>query len=165
MGTLVNRSFSPWRFISSWLYTGRECYAEASTTSNSNESNVKLLTTAAIVDNLAKKVDECPLNRDRLVLFAYNWDRESCLLCGVVTCPLFRGCLSIEVNGRTVGIFGIVRYIWVSAFEGCQLSGVGSTPRAKRKCVYSHFWTSEMPSYRACVFAVQTIESFFYVYE
>ena len=26
-------------------------------------SNVKLLTTAAMVDNLAKKVDECPLNR------------------------------------------------------------------------------------------------------
>ena len=40
-------------------------YPEASTTTNSNESNVKLLTTAAMVDNLAKKVDECPLNRDR----------------------------------------------------------------------------------------------------
>ena len=37
---------------------------EASTTNNSNESNVKLLTTAAMVDNLAKKVNECPLNRD-----------------------------------------------------------------------------------------------------
>ena len=47
------------------LYAGRECYPEASTTNNSNESNVKLLTTAAMVDNLAKKVDECPLNRDR----------------------------------------------------------------------------------------------------
>ena len=47
------------------LYAGRECYPEASTTSNSNESNVKLLTTAAMVDNPAKKVDECPLNRDR----------------------------------------------------------------------------------------------------
>ena len=40
-------------------------YPEASTTSNSNESNVKLLTTAAMVENLAKKVEECPLNRDR----------------------------------------------------------------------------------------------------
>ena len=29
----------------------------------------------------------------------------------VVGCPLFRGCLSIEVNGRTVGTFRIVRYI------------------------------------------------------
>ena len=40
------------------LYAGRECYPEASTTSNSNESNV---TTAVMVDNLAKKVDKCPL--------------------------------------------------------------------------------------------------------
>ena len=40
-------------------------YPEASTTSNSNESNVKLLTTAAMMENLAKKVEECPLNRDR----------------------------------------------------------------------------------------------------
>ena len=30
------------------------------TTSN---STIKLLTTAAMVDNLAEKVDECPLNR------------------------------------------------------------------------------------------------------
>ena len=64
-----------------------------------------------MVDNLAKKVDECPLNRDRQVLFAYIWDRESCPLYGVAGCPLFRGYLSIEVNGRTVGTFGIVRYI------------------------------------------------------
>ena len=36
----------------------------------------------------------------------------------------FRG-LSIEVNGRTVGTFGIVRYILrVSAVQGCLLSGV-----------------------------------------
>jgi len=47
------------------LYADRECYPEASTTSNSNESNVNLLTTAAMVDNLAEKVDECPLNRDQ----------------------------------------------------------------------------------------------------
>ena len=79
--------------------------------SNSNESNVSLLTTAVMVDNLAKKVDKCPLNRDRQVLFAYDWDRESCPLYGVAGCPLFRGCLSIEVNGRTVRTFGIVRYI------------------------------------------------------
>ena len=26
-------------------------------------------------------------------------------------CPLFRGCLSIEANGKTVGTFGIVSYI------------------------------------------------------
>ena len=45
------------------------------------------------------------------MLFAYNWDRESYPLYGVAECPLFRGCLSTEVNGRTVGTFGIVRYI------------------------------------------------------
>ena len=28
-------------------------------------TNVKLLTTVAMVDNLAEKVDECPLNRGR----------------------------------------------------------------------------------------------------
>jgi len=93
------------------LYGDRECYPEASTTSNSNESNVKLLTTAVMVDNLAEKVEECALNRDHEVLFAYNWDRESCPLHRVTRCPLFRDFLSIEVNGRTVGTFRIVRYI------------------------------------------------------
>ena len=29
----------------------------------------------------------------------------------VVVCPLFRDCLSIEVNGRTVGSFRIVCYV------------------------------------------------------
>ena len=33
----------------------------------------------------------------------YNWDRKNCPLYGVAGCPLSRGCLSIEVNGRTVG--------------------------------------------------------------
>ena len=106
------------------LYAGRECYPEASTTSNSNKSNVKLLTTAAMVDNLAKKVDECPLNCDRYVLFVYNWDRESCPLYRIARCPLFRGCLSIEVNGRTVRTLELSIISWVSAFEGCLLSGV-----------------------------------------
>ena len=35
-------------------------------------SNGKLLTTATMVDNLAKKVENCPLNRSCQVLFAYN---------------------------------------------------------------------------------------------
>ena len=30
---------------------------------------------------------------------------QKCPLYGVAGCPLFRGCLSIEVNGRTVGTF------------------------------------------------------------
>ena len=45
------------------------------------------------------------------VLFVYNWDRESCPLYRVVECPLFKGYLSIEVNGKTVGIFRNVHYI------------------------------------------------------
>ena len=72
-----------------------------------------------MVDNLAEKIDECPLNRSRVVLFAYSWDRESCPLYGVAGCPLFRGCLSIEVNGRAVRTFRIVRYI-----VGVRYSGV-----------------------------------------
>ena len=34
-------------------------------------------------DNLAEKVDKCPLNRGRYVLFMYDWDRKSCPLYGV----------------------------------------------------------------------------------
>ena len=49
----------------------------------------------------------------------YNWDRENCPLYEVAGCPLFRGCLSIEVNGRAVGTFIIVRYI-----VGVHYSGV-----------------------------------------
>ena len=65
------------------------------------------------MDNPGEKVDKCPLNRGCEVLFAYNWDRENCPLYGVAGCPLLKGCLSIEVNGKTVGTFRIVRYIVV----------------------------------------------------
>ena len=41
-------------------------------------------------------------------MLAYNWDREHCPLYGVAGCPLFRGCLSIEVNGMVIGIFRMV---------------------------------------------------------
>ena len=64
-----------------------------------------------MVDNLAEKVDECLLNRGRKVLFTYNWDHGNCPLYGVVGCPLFRGCLSTKVNGRTVGTLRIVCHI------------------------------------------------------
>ena len=53
-----------------------------------------------------------------LCITAYNWDHESCPLYGVAGCPLFRGCLSIEVNGRTVWTFRIVRYIMGVRFSG-----------------------------------------------
>ena len=59
------------------------------------------------MDSLAEKVDGVI----KQVLLAYSWDRKNCLLYGVAGCPLFKGCLSIEVNGRIVGTFGIVHYI------------------------------------------------------
>ena len=63
-----------------------------------------------MVDSLAEKVDECLLNQGCSVLFVYNWDRESCLLYRLAGCPLFRVCLSIEVNGKKIGTF---RIVWV----------------------------------------------------
>ena len=64
-----------------------------------------------------------PLNR---VLLAYNWDRENCPLYGVAGCPLFRGCLSIEVDGRAIGTFRIVRYIVGVSYSGVSVKR-GST--------------------------------------
>ena len=79
-----------------------------------------------MVDNLAEKVDKCSLNRGCCVLLAYNWDRENCPLYGVARCPLFRGCLSIEVIGRAVGTFRIVRYIVGVCYSGVSIKR-GST--------------------------------------
>ena len=64
-----------------------------------------------MVDNLAEKVDECPMNWGRYVLLMYNLDPENCLLYGEERCPLFRSCLSIEVNGRTARTSRIALYI------------------------------------------------------
>ena len=49
-------------------------------------------------------------NLGSLSIVLYNWERENCPLHEVARCPLFRGCLSIEVNGRIVGTFRIVHY-------------------------------------------------------
>ena len=77
------------------------------------------------MNNLAKKVDECLLNRGRRVYIACcNWDRENCPLYGVAGCPLFRGCLSIEVNGRTVGTFRIMGV----CFSGVSIKTVHPPP-------------------------------------
>ena len=57
---------------------------------------------------------------------AYNWDRKNCPLYGVAGYPLFKGCLSIEVNGSTVGTFRIVRYIMGVCFSGASVKR-GST--------------------------------------
>ena len=51
-------------------------------------------------------------------MLVYNWDREKCPLYGVAGCPIFRGYLSIEVNGRTVGTFKIVHYIMGVCYSG-----------------------------------------------
>ena len=56
----------------------------------------------------------------------HNWDHENCPFYGVAECPLFRGCLSIEVNGKTVGAFRIVRYIMGVCFSGVSIKR-GST--------------------------------------
>ena len=81
-----------------------------------------------MVDSVGEKVDECLLNRGRLVMLAYNWDRENCPIYGVAGCPLCRGCLSME---RQSGLFIIVRYIvgvhylGVSVKRGSTVSIVG----------------------------------------
>ena len=72
----------------------------------------------------------------------YNWDRESCPLYGVAGCPLFRGCLSIEVNGMAVGTFRIVRYI-----VGVRYSGV-SVKRGSTVCMYVCMCICIRTSYR-----------------
>ena len=86
------------------------------------------------MDNHAEKFDECPLNRGRLVLLACNWDRENCPLYGVAGCPLFRGCLSIEVNERVVGTFIIVRYIVGVRYSGVSVKRGSTVPHAFLVC-------------------------------
>ena len=48
------------------------CTLAAKTETSTAIANLMLLTTAVIVDNLAEKVDVCPLNWGHQVLFAYN---------------------------------------------------------------------------------------------
>ena len=50
-------------------------------------------------------------------------------LYGVAGCLLFRGCLSIEVNGMAVGTFKIVRYI-----VGVRYSGVSVKFHCTKTC-------------------------------
>ena len=44
-----------------------------------------------MVDNLAEKVNGCPLNWDHYALSAYNWECEKCPLYRVVGSLLFSG--------------------------------------------------------------------------
>ena len=77
---------------------------------------MKLLTIAMMVDNLVEKIDECLLIGAIEYCLRTIRDHKNCPLYGVVGCPLFRGCLSIEMNGRTVGTFRIV-----PLYHGCPL--------------------------------------------
>ena len=57
------------------------------------------------MDNLVEKVDECSL----------NWGVKYCLrtigTTKAIQYTTLQGCLSIEVNGRTVGTFRNLQYI------------------------------------------------------
>ena len=43
-----------------------------------------------MVDDLAEKVDECPLSRGRYVLVVYNWEHKKCLLYEVEGCACIK---------------------------------------------------------------------------
>ena len=62
----------------------------------------------------------------------YNWDHENCPLYGVAECPLFRGCLCIEVNGMAVGAFRVVCYIVGVRYSGVSVKQ-GSTVEATKR--------------------------------
>ena len=84
------------------LYAGREGQAEASTVSNGINLMSSFLTPAAMVDNLAEKVDECLL--------------KYCLhtIESMKTVSAIRRLLYVlrEVNGRAAEAFRIV--LWLS---------------------------------------------------
>ena len=64
----------------------------------------------------------------------------------IVICPLFRGCLSIAVNGRAVGTFRIVCYSGVSVKRGStvftvqenMMSCILGQHRTQSACAYHH---------------------------
>lgn len=70
---------------------------------SANLNNVNLLTPAAMLDISCWKGQRLTSVHQIRVVKYEN--------CGVAGCPLFRGCLSIEVNVGIVGTFGIVCYI------------------------------------------------------
>ena len=54
------------------------------------------------MDNLAKKVDDCPPKSGSLSIVGIQLGPRKLSVIRSSGCPLFRGCLSIEMNGRTV---------------------------------------------------------------
>ena len=96
--------------ITTWLFSDLLCCMLAQKAKQRlvlRVTTLKLWTIAAMVHNLAEKVDECPLNRGCKVFFVQNWDCKNCPLCGVVGCSLFK----FWSDGRTVETFSIVCYI------------------------------------------------------
>ena len=73
-----------------------------------------LLTQAVMEDNLTEKFSECPLKWGRLHTIR---SMETVCYMGSWLDLCYSGVACIEVNGRTVGTFGIVHYI----VHGCPL--------------------------------------------
>ena len=72
------------------------------------------------------------------------WDREKCLLYGVAGCPLFRGCLSIEVNGRAVGTFRTVRYTVDVRYSGVSVKQGSTVVQCKASCEVQDWFQSSL---------------------
>ena len=108
---------------------------------------------------------KCPLNRGHWVLIAYTWDRKNCPLYGIVGCPLFRGCLNIEVNGRTVGTFRIVRYIMGAHFSGVSTVQTSKLLIKKRPacltCALQHASTARIGCFSVNHYSVWQIQQFY----
>ena len=89
-------------------------YPEASTTSNSNESNVKLLTTAAMVENLAKKVGVSAKSGSLSIVRVQLGPRKLPVIRSSGMSAI-QGLLKIEVNGGQSGLSES------SVYRGCPL--------------------------------------------
>ena len=66
-----------------------------------------------MVDNLAEKADECPLNH-------VNQDRKNCLLYGVAGCLLFRVAQVLKWMKGQSGLSELSVISWVSTVEGAK---------------------------------------------
>ena len=75
-----------------------------------------------MVDNLAERIDECPLNQGCYVLLC-TIGSEKCSLYGVAGCPLFRVSNVLKSMEKWVGTFSPL-YRGLSTVEGCPLIGV-----------------------------------------
>ena len=70
-----------------------------------------LLTTAAMVDNLAEKVERVSAKSRSLSIVCIQSGPRNLSIIRSSGVSAIQGCLSIEVNGKTVETFRIVCYI------------------------------------------------------